>query len=826
MKLHRLLPACIIIWAALTIAWLVRSPAKGATASIASAANGASPAPDSDAVAMRAAIAAAQNQWTNSVLPFFAQNCFKCHGNGHHKGGVALDHYPTVTSIQMDHRTWGTVADMLINKSMPPDDEPQPTPEQAQAAVSWIRQAMELCDCTGPRDPGRIAIHRLNRNEYNNTIRDLVGVNFKPAEDFPTDDSGYGFDNIADVLSMSPLLAEKYLNAAEQIMDAAIVIGDGKPAVKKYDCATLDATGNNSGGNLQINGEVYGTHAFPVDGDYEFHLKAGQDKFGKENARMVLKIDGNEVHTFDVAARRRAPRVYKFRVTGIKAGKHKFAAAYTNNKVDRDNPDPRKRGDRNLYVESIEIAGPYNAGPAALPESHRRIFFVAPGPNLSEPAAARQILTRFATRAFRRPVTPDEVEPLMRVYRAGLTDGEPYVGAVKLALEAVLVSPHFLYRIEADPSLSGMTTEQIRNAPPHRITDYELATRLSYFLWSSMPDDELFRLAGEQTLHNPSVLDQQIQRMLADPRSQAFVTNFVGQWLETRALDDLKPDPATFPRFNDTLRQSMKKEVTLFFQSLIKDDGSVLELLDAKYTYLNGPLAKLYGIDGIKGNDFRRVQLSECGEAGRHRGGIMEMAGVLAVTAMPTRTSPVRRGKFVLEQILGTPPPPPPPNVPSLDKPNAVATGTLRQRLEQHRANPVCASCHMRMDPLGFALENFNALGAWRETDNKLPIDSLGKLPDGTQLDGPDGVKKALLARKDLFVKCMAEKMMTYALGRGVEYYDTCTVRDIAKDVKEHDYKLLAMIRAIVASSAFQERRPFAEPNVDSKKSKQVAKGR
>ncbi|HZL38482.1 MAG TPA: DUF1592 domain-containing protein [Tepidisphaeraceae bacterium] len=780
--------------------------------------------PDSDAADTRQAIAAADKQWAGTVKLFLSQNCFKCHGNGHHKGGVALDKFTTLASIQMDHRTWGTVADMLTTKTMPPDDEPQPTAEQVSAVVGWIGQAMELCDCSGPRDPGRIAIHRLNRHEYNNTIRDLVGVDFKPADDFPTDDTGYGFDNIADVLSMSPLLAEKYLSAAEQVMDKAVASdGANKPTVKKYQCATLDSTGNNTGGDLMANGEVYGTHNFPVAGDYEFRLKASQDRFGKENAQMVLKLDGTELKTFDVPNPRRAPRVYKFRAVGIKAGKHKFAAAYTNNKVDRDNLDPKKRGDRNLYVDTIEIEGPFNAAPAPASQTQKRIFFAAPGPKLSEPAAARLILTRFATRAFRRPASVDEVEALMRVYRAALADGEPYVGSVKLSLEAVLISPQFLYRIEADPSLSGLSTEQVRNAPAHPITDYELATRLSYFLWSSMPDEELMRLAGEQQLHNTKVLEQQVKRMLADPKSDAFVTNFVGEWLETRALDDFKPNAKVFPDFDDDLRQAMKKEVSLFFQSILKDDGSVLELLDAKYTFLNERLAKLYGIDGIKGDEFRRVQLSECGEAGKRRGGIMEMAGVLAVTAMPTRTSPVRRGKYVLEQILGTPPPPPPPNVPSLDKPGQVEAGTVRQRFERHRADPVCASCHMRMDPIGFAMENYNALGAWRERDNGLPIDTAGNLPDGTALAGPGDVKKALLDRKKLFVKCMAEKMLTYALGRGVEYYDTCTVRDIAGNVKQHDYRISAMIDAIVQSDAFLKRRPFAEPKVTREKPRAVA---
>jgi hypothetical protein len=537
-----------------------------------------------------------------------------------------------------------------------------------------------------------------------------------------------------------------------------------------------------------------------------------------------LKLDDKELHTFDVANQRRAPRIYKFRVTGIKAGKHKFAAEYTNNKVDRNNPDRKKRGDRNLFVDTLEIEGPFNAVPPPLPITHKQIFFVTPGPSLSEPAAARQIVQRFAARAFRRTVAPDELEALLKVYRGAVTDGEPFVDAVKVALEAVLISPHFLYRIEVDPSTAGMSLEQIRNAPAHDLTDYELATRLSYFLWSSMPDEELFRLADTHALHLAAVLEQQVRRMLADPKGTALVNNFVGQWLETRALDDFRPDPKKFPDYDDALRKSMKGEVELFFQSIVKEDRSVLELIDANYTFLNERLAKHYGIDGIAGDELRRVSLSQCGEAGKHRGGVLEMAGVLTVTAMPTRTSPVKRGKFLLEQVLGTPPPPPPADVPPLDRGDQPLSGPVRERLERHRADPNCAVCHMRMDPLGFALENFDAIGAWRDTDGSYKIDPSGKLPDGTSLGSPDDVKKALLARKDQFVKTMAEKMLTYALGRGVESYDTCTIRDVAQQVQHNNYHFSAMVTAIVKSDAFLKRRPFEQLKLEKKPAAPQAK--
>jgi hypothetical protein len=772
-----------------------------------------------------AALAEAQKQWDSQIKPFLAQYCFQCHGNGKHKGDVVLDRYTTLASIQADHRTWGTVADVLTQKAMPPEKKPQPSEGQSVEVVRWIGQAMSLCDCSGPRDPGRVAIHRLNKNEYNNTIRDLVGVDFQPGKDFPADDTGYGFDNIADVLSMSPLLVEKYLTAAEQVMEKAVVTDTTyKPKTKKFETAGLDSTGNNTGGDLLTNGEVFGTYDFPATGDYEMRLRAGQDKFGDEDAKMVLKLDDKELHTFEVSAPRRAPKSYKFRLEHVEAGKHKFAAEYTNNLVDNNNPDRSKRGDRNLYVEQIEIEGPYNAGPAPVSETHKRLFFVTPGPSLSEPAAAREILQRFASRAFRRPASSDEVEALMRVYRSELSDGAKYADAVKVALEAVLVSPQFLYRMEADPSIEGMSLEQVRNAPAHPITDYELASRLSYFLWSSMPDDELLNVAAEQKLHTGKVLDQQIKRMLADPKSKAFVVNFVGQWLEIRNLEYYRPDPGKFPQYDRALREAMRREAEMFFENMVKEDRSVLELLDADYTFVNARLAKHYGMTGVSGDEFRKVSLSEMGEAGKHRGGVLAMGGVLTVTAMPTRTSPVKRGKFVLEQILGTPPPPPPPDVPALpNRPRDVASGSVRQRLEKHRADPTCASCHMRMDPLGFAMENFDPLGAWRDKDAGFAVDPSGKLPDGTPLDGPDGVKKALLARKELFIRCLAEKMLTYALGRGTEYYDVCTVRDISKEVQKNDFRMSAMIGGIVKSDAFLKRRPFVEPKVEKDKIKEAA---
>jgi len=386
---------------------------------------------------------------------------------------------------------------------------------------------------------------------------------------------------------------------------------------------------------------------------------------------------------------------------------------------------------------------------------------------------------------------------------------------------SLAIHPASTTHSQLSPADQLASSEIARKSPPHAITDFELATRLSYFLWSSMPDEELFTLAGQQRLHEPAVLEKQVIRMLDDPKSQALVDNFVGQWLELRNLDDAFRDRRRFPKFNRPLRDAMKQEVRLFFGNLMKENRSVLELVDANYTFLNEPLAKLYGISDVSGDEFRKVDLSECGEAGKQRGGILEMAGILTVTGMPTRTSPVRRGKFILDQMLGTPPPPQPADVPALSqRPRDVSSGSLRQRFERHRADPSCSVCHLRMDPIGFALENYDAIGAWRTKDGNFPIDTAGKLPDGTAINSADDVKHVLLAKKDLFVRNLVTKLLTYGLGRGVDYYDACTVREIAKQTAEHDYRFRSMIVAMVQSDAFLKRRAFVEPRPESEPKK------
>ncbi|HEV8290528.1 MAG TPA: DUF1592 domain-containing protein, partial [Tepidisphaeraceae bacterium] len=633
---------------------------------------------------------------------------------------------------------------------------------------------------------------------------DLVGVDYKPADDFPADDTGYGFDNIGDVLTMSPLLAEKYLAAAEQIMDRAIQSSNPyAKKVKKFTGIqmepTVGQTSDSAAWNLSNNGELFKKYDFPVAADYEIRVRAYGEQFGDEAPKMVLRLDGKDLFTYDVRAEGQAPELYRFRGK-IPGGNHKVALAYTNNAVDRNNPDPKKRGDRNLIVLWMEIEGPFNAPPPPNPESHKKVLVAMPGRDGPEDECAGRIVKNFATRAFRRPVSSDEMLGLMRLYRLAKTNKEPFEQAIKIPLIAVLCSPHFIFRVELDPPTNP--------SRPHPINDYELATRLSYFLWSSMPDEELMQLAANRTLHNPAVLSKQVKRMLVDPKAVELVHNFVGQWLELRNLDDWTPDERRFPNFDEKLRRAMKKEAELFFSTVIKEDRSILELLDSDYTYVNERLAKHYGMTDVKGEDFKRVSL-----AGTHRGGVLTMASVLTVTAMPSRTSPVKRGKFVLEQILGTPPPPPPPEVPALpNKPEDVQASSLRARLEKHRSNPNCAVCHQRMDPIGFAMENFDAIGAWRDKDTGgHAIDTAGKLPSGQAVDGPDGLRKVLVSKRGDFVRCMVEKMLTYGLGRGMEEYDRCTVKEICQSVEKNNYRFSSVVDAIVQSDAFLKRRAKAD---------------
>jgi hypothetical protein len=745
-----------------------------------------------------------QRVYQKQVLPVLQEYCYGCHGNGKKKGDLALDAYTTVQQIVDDRKTWELVLKNMRQHIMPPETKPQPTNPERERVAEWIEAQIFHCDCSRP-DPGRVTLRRLNRAEYNNTIRDLVGVDFQPAEDFPADDTGYGFDNNGDVLSLSPVLLEKYYAAAERIFDAALVTGDrNRIPVKHWDAEALQARGQTDSRDanavaLTREGHLFAHYAFPRDGQYILRARAYGEQAGPEPPKLKLMLEGAELGVFPVPVTVGNSKVYSVR-TNITAGKRQVAAAYINNYVNLQTRDPKLRGDRNLVLETLEVEGPLDGGPLPLPETHRRVFFRPPATPAEQLPCAREIVGRFASRAYRRPVTTQELDRLLRFVEASLQQKDSFENSVRVALQAVLVSPHFLFRGELQASPND----------PHVLApldDFALASRLSYFLWSTMPDEELFALARKKTLRRQ--LEAQVRRMLKDPRAKALAENFGGQWLQLRNIRIATPDAKAFPKFDEKLRDAMETETEMFFEAVLREDRSVLEFLDADYTYLNERLADHYGIPDVKGDEFRRVSL----QGNPRRGGILTHASILTLTSNPTRTSPVKRGKYILENILGTPPPPPPPDVPDLkeDK-QARLSGSLRQRMEQHRKDPNCASCHERMDPIGFGFEHYDGIGAWRESDGTFDIDASGKLVSGETFDGADALQAVLLrSKRDEFSRNIAEKMLTYALGRGPEYFDKCALEQITKALAKNRYRFSVLVTEIVKSVPFQMRRGEGE---------------
>jgi mono/diheme cytochrome c family protein len=740
----------------------------------------------------------AHKEYREKIAPLLAKYCFECHSGKKPKGGLALDARKDDPGIDKDRAVWEKVVENLKSGEMPPREKAQPTPAEVDRILAWIDNNLSLLDRNGKRDPGRVTLRRLNRAEYNNTIRDLLALDFHPADDFPADDVGYGFDNIGDVLTLPPLLMERYLAASEKIAARAIVTPEQMKGVKeKFLAAKMETSPQKfpvSGGfcNLFSNGEVFTTVAFPREAEYVFRVRAFGDQAGKEPARMALRVDNRTLKQFDVPVESDAPAVYEFKGK-VEAGSKRVAAAFTNDFLDRKATDPKRR-DRNLHVEYIEVEGPIGGPPPAPPESHQRVMVRKPSGKGDEEACARAIVENFAARAYRRPATKTEIDRLVKLVGLAQKQGDSFERGIQLAAQAVLTSPHFLFRVEIDPDPKN-------GEAVHFINDYELASRLSYFLWSTMPDDELFAEAKKGTLRTNAA--KQARRMLKDPKARGLVENFAGQWLGLRALRAATPDTGRFPGFDENLRNAMARETEMFFETIMRDDRSVLEFIDADYTFVNERLAKHYGIDGVKGDEFRKVNV-----VGGQRGGVLTHASVLTATSNPTRTSPVKRGKWILDNILGTPPPPPPPDVPDLtDGKQAELSGSLRQRMEQHRAKTICASCHQRMDPLGFGFENYDAIGAWRTADGKFAIDPSGELPGGKAFKGPAELKTILKTRKDAFARCLAEKMLTYAIGRGLENYDRRAVTGIAGDMAKGEYKFTSLVAAIVESDPFLKRR-------------------
>ncbi len=721
------------------------------------------------------AVVPSTSTYQKEIVPFLTKYCFSCHGNGKSKGDMSFDKFKDDKSVLQDRAAWNSVRHMVETHEMPPEGKPKPELAEIDAVLKSVRGLFDDFDRASKPNVGRVTIRRLNRTEFNNTIRDLVGVDFKPADDFPADDVGYGFDNIGDVLTVSPLILEKYLSAAEMILDQVVVIIDPpKVATQKIDMTR---------GKFRMTPNEMSGQASFEDGDYVIRCKVAADQAGAEPVKVKLTAGGKILKEFEIKGPADQSTAQEIKAP-MKQGTVRLAVALLNPTMNAPEGAPK----RAIYVRSVEIEGPFNPPPPARSEAYKRLMAHKEG--LAPREAAREIITRFATRAYRRPVQPDEVEGCLALFDASVKKGRRFELCVKTALCRVMVSSYFLFRVELDPPNTSPGT-------PYMIGEFELASRLSYFLWNSMPDDELLSLAGKGELRKN--LPNQILRMTKDPKSKSFVESFAEQWLTLRKLENSSPDPKLFPTFNNSLRDAMIRESQLFFDALVRENRSILELLDADFTFVNESLAKHYGIAGVKGKEFVRVK------APPGRGGILTQASILTLTSNATRTSPVQRGKFILEQVLNSPPPPPPPDVPELEDQKELK-GTLRQIMEQHRANPVCASCHRRMDPLGFAFENFDAVGAWREKDGGAPVDASGEMPDGRAFKGPDGLKQMLKQNNSLFVRCLTEKMLTYAIGRGLEPYDRRAVDKIADAVAREDYRFAALIAEIIKSDPFQMR--------------------
>jgi len=632
-------------------------------------------------------------------------------------------------------------------------------------------------------DPGRVTMHRLNRVEYNNTVRDLLGTSRTPADDFPADDRGYGFDNIADVLSISPLQAELYARAAEDLAREAMLVPTPKTTVR-VEAETLEgqvgaASGENW--NLWSGGELPATHEFPSTGQYRIAARVWGDQAGPDPVQMSLVVGGKIIGTFDVPETSQNPVVVEANAD-VNGGTQVVSVEFLN-----DYYDPDLGEDRNLHIDWIEIEGPL--GVVGKNPLRERIVVCDPATGME---CVRTILEKFGERAFRRPLSAAEIDRLASIVALGEQNGQTVDTGIEIALRAILTSPHFLFRPELDPDPNA-------TAPAHPLNDFELASRLSYFIWSSMPDEELFAAAREGKLQDPAEIEAQVERMLDDPRAVALVDNFAGQWLYTRALDDHQPDYYAFPAWDPTLRESMREETRRFFREFLDSERPIHDMLTADFTYIDERLAQHYGLPS-PGADFARVTVDD-----PNRRGLLAQGSVLTVTSYPTRTSPVKRGKWVMTQLLCTEPPAPPPGVEGLVT-EEMPTGTIRQRLEKHRESPVCNSCHQEMDNLGFGLEQYDGIGAFRTEDGGFPIDASGVLPGGKTFDGMQELS-AIIAADPRFLHCVSEKMMTYALGRGHDPADEGHLSHVEAELRDRGESLRTLIKLVATSEPFRMRR-------------------
>jgi len=857
---------------------------------------------------------AAIDEYQSTVAPVLAKNCVSCHSDRLHTSNLSLEAFHDGNEALQKRDVWVKVLDKLKAGTMPPRSMPPMAAGDRDAVVGWIEKSLGVATTASVAgsnaDPGRVTARRLNRTEYNNTIHDLLGVTLRPADEFPVDDSGYGFDNIGDVLSMSPMLMEKYMNAAKVVSRAAVF---GEPYLptpglivkiegKKIQ-DDMQATGNIT--PYSARGSLFTTYHFPVDAEYEFHIRyqnfrggeqvqqadgngpargrgrgagaqgaggqagpaaapetpgaqgpgqaadggqaapanppanpqdpqalaAGRGGRGRGGAPfvrrplteeerkaryeascnavpaepLVFTIDGKQVYTYAVRGvseceYSRGENIIKVRLT---AGDHALRVSfpgYANMDDPLKNVNPND-GRRRLYVDFMNVFGPY-APSTEPPAGYSKIFICSPqAQGQSVQKCTHDIVDHLLMRAYRRPATADEVQKFAAL-AAQVQKRDSFQESIRVVVQAVLMSPNFLYRIERDqaPAVAS-TVPQTARPTSYRVNDFELASRLSYFLWSSMPDDALFDAASAGKLHDPAVLKMQVERMLKDDRSASLADNFAAQWLNLRLMDRKKPDAAKFPLVDDELLDAMRRETLMFTEAIIHEDRSVLDFIDGNYTFVNGPLARYYGIKGVDGEQMQRVSLD-----GEQRSGILTQSSILSIASYATRTSPVLRGKWVLDTFLGAAPPPPPDGVPPLVEAGLGTATSMRERLEQHRANPSCSVCHNQMDPIGFGLENYDASGAFRTKDGNFDIDNSGTLPSGRSFKGAKELKQTLRAQGDAFATNFSEKLMTYALGRGLERSDRAVVGEVTSAAASSGYKFSSFVFGIINSRPFQMR--------------------
>ncbi len=755
--------------------------------------------------------------------------CITCHNEKLKTGGRSFENLD-LANVAVNAETLEKIIRKMHTGSMPPQGMPRPDKATLDGLANWLAVSLDRAAAANP-NPGRATLHRLNRTEYANAIKDILGLDIDAAALLPNDDESYGFDNIADVLKTSPILIERYMSASWNI--SRLAVGDpamGADTTVYRAKPDLSQDDHLEGLPLGTRGGLKFTHNFQLDGDYIFRVRmwrattdiirglkyANEVEYSIDGVRAgLVRIGGRADERVSEENSGLSATELDQRLTlkiPVKAGPHEVAITFLKKTAAQEDdilePFLRSNVDPVGYqgqtsVDRVSIEGPLNPTGVSETPSRKRIFVCRPGNGVDEVSCAKRILGNLARKSYRRPITEKDTEQLLTFFQKGKNEGKTFDAGIEAGIQLILASPEFLFRFEPDPANVAVNTV-------YRVNDLELASRLSFFLWSTIPDDQLINLAAQGRLKDPVVLEQQVKRMLADPKAHSLTDNFAGQWLFLRNLKSLNPDFETFPDFDDNLRQSMRRETEMFFESIMREDRSVMDFMNGDYTFVNERLARHYGIKGIYGESFRRVPVTD-----ENRRGILGQASILAVTSVPTRTSPVQRGKWILTNVLGTPPPAPPPNVPAL-KTSAESgkPSSLRERMEAHRANPYCAACHKVMDPLGFALENFDATGQWRDTDEGAKINPSGVMFEGSKVNNPADLRKALTARPEVFAGVFTEKLMTYALGRGIEYYDMPTIRAILREAAKNDYRFSSILMGVIKSAPFQMKMKRPAENV------------